>query len=214
MSRLSPSGAKSVFDVFVISDQPLVCEGVRRCIEGLDVLRYAGDASSVAEALDVDVPHGADVFVLDQYAPTHGLQLIADVERLASRGFVAVLAREADGRVASQALRAGARAIVSKRSCAGRVVDAIKTVACGGTFLDDGIAEQMLSQDDKLCDLTSREVEVLKQMALGLPSKTIAKTLGISVRTIESHRHNIRRKLAVEGQAAMIKYAVEQALPL
>ena len=111
----------------------------------------------------------------------------------------------------SQAMQAGARGYVLKDAPGKDIVLAIETVMAGGIYYSAALARQLarpLAQDTQL---TIREQEVLQQLADGQSNKQIARTLDLSVRTVETHRLNIKRKLGIEGQAELIKYAVQHA---
>jgi DNA-binding NarL/FixJ family response regulator len=109
-----------------------------------------------------------------------------------------------------EAMEAGARGYVLKDGPSAQIVHAIKAVAGGGTYLSPSIADCLFGPKNVEKALTVREQEVLALLAKGHPSKLIAKTLSISVRTVEAHRQSIKRKLEIDGQAELIKFAVER----
>ena len=109
-----------------------------------------------------------------------------------------------------RALAAGARGYVLKEAPSEEIVAAILAVAAGRNFLGSGLAATAGRPDESRPLLSARETEILRCLADGLASRQIAQTLGMSVRTVETHRHNIRRKLDLAGQAELIKYAVER----
>jgi DNA-binding NarL/FixJ family response regulator len=108
------------------------------------------------------------------------------------------------------AMLAGARGYVLKDGPSAQIVHAIKAVAGGGTYLSPTIANFLFGPKSVERALTVREQEVLSLLAKGQASKHIAKALNISVRTVEAHRQSIKRKLDIEGQAELIKFAVER----
>jgi DNA-binding NarL/FixJ family response regulator len=199
--------------VFVVDAHPLLREGVRRRVEGDGSFDVVGEAASAAEALAALEAGSADILVIDPRCfDVVGEPVAAALARISACAAVVVLSQDARPREVSDALRAGARAYVLKGSRADRVLEAIRAVASGGTFLDDGIAPRMLEMgSDTVNRLTAREQQVLALIGRGESSKAIARALHISVRTVESHRQSVKRKLGVEGMAALIKYAVEQA---
>lgn len=201
-----------VTKVFLVDVFPLVREGVRRRVEREGAFEVVGEAATAAEALDALERMAVDILVVSAGAcDALDDDRVACLARMVSRAAVVMLSHEGDARDVSHALRAGARGYVLKRSPAERVVEAIRAVAGGGTFLDDGLVHQVLGQEEQAEVLTRREREVLLLVGQGSASKTIARQLGISVRTVESHRQSLKRKLQVDGQAALIKYAVEHA---
>ena len=108
-----------------------------------------------------------------------------------------------------RALQAGARGYVLKDAPAADIVSAIQTVAEGGTYLSPAVAGRLFRGQAPRPVLTPREAEILSALGRGHSSKQIARDLDLSVRTVETHRQSIKRKLGIEGQAELIKYAVE-----
>ena len=111
----------------------------------------------------------------------------------------------------TQAVRAGASGYLLKDSPASEIVRAIGTVLAGQTFFSEAAARMIHASAtaSPLDRLTPRERDILDALAEGLSSKQIAQQTGLSVRTVETHRLNLKRKLEIEGQAELIKFAVE-----
>jgi DNA-binding NarL/FixJ family response regulator len=109
-----------------------------------------------------------------------------------------------------QALQAGARGYVLKDGPSCDILAAIDAVAAGGSFISPGLARGAARGDEPRPLLSERESEILNALARGLSSKQIAAEYELSVRTVETHRQNIRRKLKIAGQAELIRYAVER----
>jgi DNA-binding NarL/FixJ family response regulator len=112
---------------------------------------------------------------------------------------------------AQRALQAGARGYVLKDAPSSEIIAAIRTVHGGGTYLSPAIARALFQAPTTRLMLSDREWQILRFLGQGQSSKHIANQLDLSVRTVESHRQNIRRKLNLAGQAELIKYAVEHA---
>jgi len=112
----------------------------------------------------------------------------------------------------SQAMQAGARGYVLKDAPGKDIVLAIDTVMAGGIYYSAPVARQLARPSAPDNQLTTREQEVLRHLANGESNKQIARALDLSVRTVETHRLNIKRKLGIEGQAELIKFAVQHAL--
>jgi DNA-binding NarL/FixJ family response regulator len=106
-------------------------------------------------------------------------------------------------------MQAGARGYVLKDAPASDIVEAIATVAAGGTFLSAAVSGRLFRSQTPRPLMSLRESEILACLAKGRSSKQIAQDLSLSVRTVESHRQNIKRKLNLDGQAELIRYAVE-----
>jgi len=110
-----------------------------------------------------------------------------------------------------RALQAGARGYVLKETPAEEVVAAIEAVVAGGTFLSPAVSRRLFRGQAPRPMLTPRESQILSALGRGESSKQIAQAMHLSVRTVEAHRQSIKRKLGIEGQAELIKYAVERA---
>jgi DNA-binding NarL/FixJ family response regulator len=112
----------------------------------------------------------------------------------------------------TQAMQAGARGYVLKDAPGRDIVLAIETVMAGGIYYSAALARQLVRPGAPQSEpLSAREQQVLRHIANGESNKRIALELALSVRTVETHRLNIKRKLGIEGQAELIKYAVQHA---
>jgi len=112
---------------------------------------------------------------------------------------------------AQRALQAGACGYVLKDEPSSAILGALRTVAAGGTYLSAGIAQAMFRVPAPRNSLSTRELDILACLAQGQSSKQIARVLDLSVRTVESHRQSIRRKLDLATQADLIRYAVQHS---
>ena len=112
---------------------------------------------------------------------------------------------------AQRAMQAGARGYVLKDEPASAILGALRTVAAGSTYLSAAIAQQLFRAPVPRNQLSTRELDILACLAQGQSSKQIARVLDLSVRTVETHRQNIRRKLDLETQADLIRYAVQHS---
>ena len=105
--------------------------------------------------------------------------------------------------------QSGARGYVLKDAPSNEIITAIQAIVEGKTFLSEALTGRLFRAQTPRPLLSIREAEILNCLAKGLANKQIAQTLGLSTRTVETHRHNIKRKLNLEGQAELMKYAVE-----
>jgi DNA-binding NarL/FixJ family response regulator len=110
-----------------------------------------------------------------------------------------------------RALQAGARGYVLKDASADELLAAIEAVRAGGTFLSPSVTRRMFRAQAPKPLLTPRESEILSALARGESSKQIARALDLSVRTVETHRQNIKRKLELDTPADLMRYALEHA---
>lgn len=207
-----PSAKPGPVRILLVDDHPLVREGVRSRLQGESRYLVVGEAGSAEEAMVMLVSTQPQVVLLDVgLRGQSGIQLAQTM-----------LERQADLRVlmysmydnpeyVQRALQAGARGYVLKDAPGGEIVAAIDAVAAGGTFLSPGVSRRMFRNQQPRPLLSPRESEILTALGRGESSKQIAKTLDLSVRTVETHRQNIKRKLELDGQADLIRYAVEHA---
>lgn len=139
----------------------------------------------------------------------NGIALTSMLLRRAPQLAVLMLSMYDSVEYAQRSMQVGARGYVLKDAPSSEILSAMRTVAAGGTYLSSSIAQRMFRVPTPRNQLSTREQDILACLARGQSSKQIAKALQLSVRTIESHRQNIRRKLDLETQADLIKYAVE-----
>ena len=196
--------------ILIVDDHPLVREGVRTLINhqsGLEVVGEAADADSALEAIARLEP--ALVLTDIGMKQVSGIALAAQIRERWPAIHVIVLSMYDNPDYVHQAMQAGARGYVLKDAPSSDIVDAIRAVAAGDTFLSASLSRQSARSDGPRPILSEREAEILACLARGMSSKQIAAEHDLSVRTVEPHRQNIRRKLRIEGQAELIRYAVE-----
>jgi two-component system response regulator NreC len=204
--------------IVLADDHAVVRSGLRLLLDqagGLRVVSEAGDAES---ALRTVLGHKPTVLVLDLNMPGEltSLEAIPKVA-LASPGTrVVVLTMQEDPEFARSALRAGAMGYVLKEAADSELVEAVRRAAAGETYLNPRLGAALAAappaQSGNPDDLTEREVEVLRLIALGHTNAEIAARLYLSVRTIESHRAHIQRKLRLSTRAELVRYALDQGL--
>ena len=196
--------------ILIVDDHPLVREGVRTLINhqsGLEVVGEAADADSALEAIARLEP--ALVLTDIGMKQVSGIALAAQIRERWPAIHVIVLSMYDNPDYVHQAMQAGVRGYVLKDAPSSDIVDAIRAVAAGDTFLSASLSRQSARSDGPRPILSEREAEILACLARGMSSKQIAAEHDLSVRTVETHRQNIRRKLRIEGQAELIRYAVE-----
>jgi DNA-binding NarL/FixJ family response regulator len=125
---------------------------------------------------------------------------------------VLVLSMYDNNEYVSESVRAGASGYVLKNSPSREIIAAIEAIASGGTFYSAEIAQRLIADKSADNELTPRESQVLYKMAQGLNNKEMARELDISVRTVETHRLSIRRKLNIDKPAALVKYAIDHGI--
>jgi len=197
--------------VLLVDDHPLVREGLRARLGTVAGIEVAGEAADAAEAFAQVEALRPDLVLMDVgMKQTNGIELTARLRERHPALRVLMLSMYDNPEYVHRALAAGASGYVLKEAPSDEIVAAIAAVTAGETFLGSGLAARTPRGAGDRPLLSPRESELLRCLAAGQSSKQIAEALGMSVRTVETHRQNIRRKLNLGGQAELIKYAVER----
>ena len=208
MSTTRPAAVR----LFLVDDHPLVRDGLRARLEPLPGIEIVGEAGSAAEALALIERLQPDLVLADVgMKDMNGIELAALLQQRQPAVRVVMLSMYDNPEYVQQALSAGARGYVLKDAPAAEIVAAIDAVSAGGTFLSPAVSQRLFRNQAPKPLLTPRESEILSALGRGQSSKQIARDLGLSVRTVEAHRQSIKRRLGIDGQAELIKYAVEHA---
>lgn len=198
--------------LMLVDDHPLVRDGLRARMEAVDDIAVVGEAGSADEALQRVPECQPGVVLMDiGMRGTNGIELTALLLQRDPALMVLMLSMYDSAEHAQRAMAAGARGYVIKDSPSSEILTAIRTVAAGGTYLSPALAQRLFRAPTPRVLLSEREREILALLGRGQSSKQIARALDIGVRTVETHRQNIRRKLDLAGQAELIRYAVEHS---
>jgi DNA-binding NarL/FixJ family response regulator len=194
----------------LVDDHPLVRDGLRARLEAVPHFRVVAEADSGLEALALAGGTRIDLVLMD-ITMRDGSGIEATARLTANHPDIAILILSMHDKLeyVTQAMQAGARGYVLKDAPGKDIVLAIDTVMAGGIYYSAAVARQLARPAAQDNQLTSREQEVLRHIANGESNKQIARALDLSVRTVETHRLNIKRKLGIEGQAELIKFAVQ-----
>jgi DNA-binding NarL/FixJ family response regulator len=203
--------------VLIADDHALVREGIGILIArgGFTVV---AEASNGQEALAQASSHQPDMAVLDMSMPImNGLETAQELRRLSPRTRSIVLSRHDGVDYVLAAMRAGIRGYVLKSQSVLELLQALNDVSTGGVYLSPGVSGAVVDAvrtnsspaDDPL---TGRERQVLKLVAEGYSTKECATILGVSVKTADSHRTRLMRKLDIHGTAGLVRYAVRHHL--
>ena len=203
--------------MLVVEDHQVVAEGLAALINGQNDMTVVGTAGSVAEAIARANELSPDIVLMD-FRLTDGTGADAGhgIRRTKPDTKLIFLTREDSDVARFAALEAGASAFIHKSRAAQEVVDAIRTVAGGGTLFTPRSIASLLNKrrevESQLERLTSREKEVLRLMAEGISSRDIAGKLGISYTTVRTHIRSLGSKLGVHSKLEAIVKARELAL--
>lgn len=209
MSNLSED--RQPIRVALVDDHELVRDGLRALLTAMPQLEVVGEASSGAEALILVGQLRPDLLLVDiGMKDMTGLQLTEILCRQYPGMQILILSMYDHAEYVTSSIRAGARGYVLKDAASREIVAAIDAIAAGGTYYSADLLEKTVTPPAADDELTPREREVLQMLAQGLSNKAIARVLEISVRTVETHRLSIRRKLGVDTPAGLVKYALER----
>jgi DNA-binding NarL/FixJ family response regulator len=196
--------------LLLVDDHPLVRDGLRARLEAVGRFTVVAEAGSAAEALDAIARHAPDCVLMDiSMRDLHGIALTRQLQRSDPDLQVIMLTMHDEPQYVIEAFRAGARGYVLKDSPSAEIVAAIDTVSAGRRYFSARVADALVNASLPEPELTPREREVLHWIAQGLGNKEIAARLALSVRTVETHRINIKRKFELDSTAALVKFALD-----
>ncbi len=200
--------------ILIVDDHPMVAEGIRAILESYDDIEVVGtlhDGQSAVEQIDALAP---DVVLLDLNMPgIGGLPAIELILEKRPETRVLILSMHDNPEYISTALSHGARGYVLKDVPTEEIRQAIDAVMADREYLCTGAQVALKPRIiDNREPLTSREQTILLQLAQGKSNKEVAVELGISVRTVETHRKNIRAKLGISSTAGLTRYALEHGV--
>ncbi len=207
--------------MMVVDDHPLVRKGLSALISDESHLEVCGQAESAEVACSTMAECKPDLMVIDVSLPgINGIELIKRIRSRDSKVRILVSSMHDEKLFAERCLRAGANGYIHKESATNKVLDAITLVLDGDVYLSTEMTSQLLrgAIGDKagsksgLDALSDRELEVFALIGDGLPTKEIAARLHLSVKTIETHRDHIRRKLDIGSSVELMRHAVQWVL--
>jgi DNA-binding NarL/FixJ family response regulator len=202
--------------IVLADDHPIVLTGLRNLVESEPDFTVVGEAASGPEALKVIRAARPDIAIVDVSLPgMSGIVLARRLSEEAQDMKILMLTLHEDRAYLRQALDAGARGYVVKRSAAANLVSAVRSVIAGGIYIDPTIVKRVfrrpLANDhvskSEIKDLTYRETEVLKLSSLGLTNKEISNRIGVGVKSIETFKSRGLAKLEIHSRADLLRYA-------
>lgn len=211
------NGTEKSKRVFIVDDHPMMRDGLRQLIGNESDLELCGEADTAALALELAVKTKPDVMLVDiTLRNGNGLDLIKDLQASVPETAVIVLSMHDESLYAERVLRAGGRGYIMKQEGGRKIIEGIRRVADGGTFVSDAIASKIVdifsrrSRDAQtpVERLTDREFQVFQLIGQGLSTREMAERLHVSAKTIEVHRVNIKEKLNTPTLPDLIRYAV------
>jgi DNA-binding NarL/FixJ family response regulator len=206
--------------VFLADDHAVVREGLKALINRQHDMMVIGEAVDGRSAQEQLKACSADIAVIDLSMPqVNGMQLTEWLSRECPQIRVIALTVHQDTVYFKRLLAAGAKGYLLKRAAAEELIHAVRKVAAGQIYLDPSVAGDLvqreftdtgLSKPKPVRPLTDREMEVARLIAQGHSNKEIATRLGISVKTVETHKARLMEKLGVESRVELIRYAMDE----
>lgn len=202
--------------VYIVDDHAVVIEGIYSLLQKEKDIEMAGYASNAANCLQYFSNHTADVILMDISLPDmNGVDLCKLIKKNYPGIMVLALSTFNQGTYIRKMMESGASGYLLKNAGRQEIIEAIKVVVKGKTYLSFDAGQALKSGTEQLNSippLTKREKEVLAAVAEGLTNMQIAEKLFISVDTVESHRKNLHAKLNVKNTAMLVRFALENEL--
>ena len=211
--------------LFLVDDHQLVRDGIKALLTGIEDMVIVGEANNGKELLDKISHVDPDIILMDISLPDHsGIELTRLLGSDHPHVRVLILSMYTNEDFIFNALKAGARGYLPKNTSRHELLDAIYTIYSGQEYLGSSIsriilksyvrqaAEKDKDSEDLQLLLSAREIEVLTLFSEGMNNKEIGEKLGISIRTVESHKNHIVRKLGLKSTVEMVKVAIRNKI--
>jgi DNA-binding NarL/FixJ family response regulator len=215
VKRKTPAAARK--KIFIVDDHPMMREGLAQLIAQEGDLMVCGEADDAAAALNQIEKLKPDLALVDiTLRSTNGLELIKDLRIRVPAIAILVISMHDESLYAERVLRAGGRGYIMKQEGGKKLMEAIRHVLSGKTYVSEKISARILDlfsgrpgeNASPVERLTDREFEVFQLIGQGLSTKGIADKLGVSAKTVEVHRVNIKEKLNIGTAPELIRFAV------
>jgi two-component system response regulator NreC len=202
--------------IVIADDHAVMRSGLRMLLDATEDLEVVAEAGDVAETVRKLKAYKPDVLLLDLHMPGGpSLPAIPEMKDASPGTRIVVLTMQNSPGYVREALKAGALGYVTKEQADDELVDAVRLAAQDEPYLHPKLGARLATEpvdDGPPDDLTEREVEVLRLIALGHTNAEIASQLYLSVRTVESHRSHIQQKLRLTTRAELVRYALQHGL--
>jgi DNA-binding NarL/FixJ family response regulator len=212
------------YDILLVDDHRLLRDGVRAILERDPEFRVVGEADNGADAIQLCKRTQPDLVLMDISMPgMNGIEATTEILRHQPDTRIMVLSMYDDENSVVSAIRSGARAFVLKKASSADLLDAVRTVIKGGSYLSSSVSDRLLARIQRgdleskdsysaLKALSPRELQVLRLVAEGMTSKDIATMLELGLQTIRSYRKTMMKKLGVNNVAALTQLALSSGL--
>jgi DNA-binding NarL/FixJ family response regulator len=212
------------FDILLVDDHKIMRDGIRAILKHSEEFRVAGEAENGSDAVQMCRRLHPGIVLMDIGLPgLNGIEATTEILRHCPETRVIILSMYDDEHSVVSAIRSGARAFVLKKASDNDLIDALRTVAKGGSYLSPQVSDRLLSRIQKgdldakrlpsaLENLSPRELQVLRLVAEGKTSKEIAVMLDLGLQTVRSYRKTMMKKLNVNNVAGLTQLALAAGL--
>jgi len=210
---------KNKTTIFLIDDHPIVCEGLAQLINQENDLHVCGQANDASTAMKAIRSIKPDFIIVDvSLEGKSGIELMSEIRSYYPDVHLLALSMHVEPLVVERALMAGANGYVCKHEATVVIIKAIRRVLSGAIYLNDAMSEKLLNniygkklKSNKFLvnNLTQREFEVFRLIGQGLSTRELARTLNISIKTVEAHREHIKEKLKMKDSRELYNYAIQ-----
>jgi DNA-binding NarL/FixJ family response regulator len=204
--------------VLIVDDHPIVRQGLRRLIEQEDDLQVCGEAETVRDAKQAIRELNPDVVIVDiTLRQGDGIELVKDTRAHHLSLPILVLSMHDESIYAERMLSAGANGYIMKQAASEQFLIALRRVLEGGIYVSEAIGNSMIQKfaaggayisTSPIDRLSNRELQILQMIGKGLSTRQTAEALSLSIKTVESHRQRIKRKLGLSTGSQLVQYAV------
>ncbi len=211
--------------IFIADDHDLIREGLRALLEAQPGWEIVGEARTGRQAVEEAKRLRPDIIILDIGLPElNGLIATQKIMRVVPRTEVLIVTMHESEETVRKALKAGARGYIVKTDAIRHLVNAVESLAKHTPYLAPSVAQVLLedylrpmqkkSISSTAACLTERELEIMQLLVEGSRVKDIAASVGISIRTVETHRNNVMRKLGLHSTVDLVRYAIQNQIAI
>lgn len=206
--------------VVIVDDHPIMRQGIKLLLENESDLKVCGEAETASDAIRVIESTKPDLVIVDlTLSQGSGLELIKDLSQRFTDIVSLALSMHDENLFAERVIKAGAKGYVMKQEGGEKLLVAVRRALSGQIYVSESVAARLLQNLSQTASksksgrshlemLTDREFEVFQWTGQGMSPREIAESLNLSIKTVEAHRTNIRRKLDIKDATALVRYAV------
>jgi len=211
----------NVYKVLIVDDHPIVRWGLRELVAAEADLEVCGEAETLPDALAMVEETKPDVVVVDlTLKDGHGLDLVQKIKASGNKTKMLVSSMHDESLFAERAIRAGASGYISKQEPPGTIIGALRQVLAGKVYLSSRMSDRLLHrmsdgetlEKSPIESLSDRELEVFEMIGAGRATKQIAQSLGLSTKTIDTYRENIKAKMNLRNSSELSRHATQWVL--